>query len=394
MTAPAVTFTVEPFSNGSLLYGPLAPPDAGADAGAQLSMVLEISNQESTAVHLVGLDLSFQGGAPTPPVTIPMDLEIAANAQAVWYGTVADNQFLPQPVPDTVTLDLICEGFADPATLVLALTPHVNPTPTGSYRFPSAAADLDGDEYWVGRSGGHGPAGGGTQFFAYDFGVLGWDATASLWTQVLPGTTGDKNDEWRIYGKPIRAMADGVVVQSKNDMAENTKMGKQVPTPNPVEGNHLYIQHGDEIALYAHLQPGSIPSALAEGATVSEGDLLGLAGNSGNSTNPHLHIHVLHATKPWGGPPRPLLFHAIAVHNQATLGTPPVSGGWTMVSGQGLPAAPVAVSPTPVPMEKGTSWELLVWLFLSPGVLSDGGGFGRKPGGGGGPIGPWDPLHM
>ncbi|MBZ4420654.1 peptidoglycan DD-metalloendopeptidase family protein [Myxococcus sp. RHSTA-1-4] len=141
-------------------------------------------------------------------------------------------------------------------------------------------------------------------------------------------------------------MADGTVVAFLNTMAENTKMGKQDPTPNPVEGNHFYIQHGDELMLYAHFQTGSLnPKLMQVGAAVKAGDFLGLAGNSGNSTNPHLHIHCLQATKPWGGPPRPLPFHDIHVIDQTAVSMPNRTGPWVKVSKQGLPGTQAAIWP-------------------------------------------------
>ena len=43
-------------------------------------------------------------------------------------------------------------------------------------------------------------------------------------------------------------------------------------------------------AFYAHLQPGSIRVQIGE--TVTKGQVLGLLGNTGNSTGPHLHFQL------------------------------------------------------------------------------------------------------
>ncbi len=62
------------------------------------------------------------------------------------------------------------------------------------------------------------------------------------------------------------------------------------PTLHPA-GNHVVIEVGDgEYVLMAHLQPGSV--AVSEGQAVQPGDLIGLTGNSGNSSEPHVHIHL------------------------------------------------------------------------------------------------------
>ena len=104
-----------------------------------------------------------------------------------------------------------------------------------------------------------------------------------------------KNEDYRIYGKPVRAMADGVVVEALDTMNSNVITADAQghlqfpdPTPNPVSGNHVFVQHGTEVVKYCHLQKGSVPAELkVPGAKVWAGQTLGLAGNTGNSTNPH-----------------------------------------------------------------------------------------------------------
>lgn len=56
-------------------------------------------------------------------------------------------------------------------------------------------------------------------------------------------------------------------------------------------GNHIIIEHDDGwITWYAHLH-----SALRiVGSHVKRGDSIGLAGNTGKSTGPHLHLTVQH----------------------------------------------------------------------------------------------------
>jgi murein DD-endopeptidase MepM/ murein hydrolase activator NlpD len=48
----------------------------------------------------------------------------------------------------------------------------------------------------------------------------------------------------------------------------------------------------DQTRLFlCHLTEGSV--AVTEGQPVSAGDVLGLVGNSGRSTEPHLHLHAV-----------------------------------------------------------------------------------------------------
>jgi hypothetical protein len=177
-------------------------------------------------------------------------------------------------------------------------------------------------------------------------GVVAWDPVKNEWSSLLPGKAGDKNEHYRIWGKPVYAMADGVVVQSENTRPNNPKPGEDLSPPDPVEGNHFYIQHGDELVLYAHFQQGSLNAALMpKGSAVEEGDFLGLAGNSGNSSGPHLHIHAIQATKPWGGPPRPVPYNTLYVIERSALKPPSPAGAWVKADDQCLPPVTSAIWP-------------------------------------------------
>lgn len=69
-------------------------------------------------------------------------------------------------------------------------------------------------------------------------------------------------------------------------------------------GNHVVVSHeGGRSTIYAHLSPGSI--RVRRGQRIECGAEIGLSGNSGRSTGPHLHFEVRTggaATDPYGGP--------------------------------------------------------------------------------------------
>jgi Peptidase family M23 len=108
------------------------------------------------------------------------------------------------------------------------------------------------------------------------------------------------------YGQPAIAASEGtVVVASDGRPDQPAKAGEPASQPiaNTV-GNHVIIKvtHGDNddgdqpqriirYLLYAHLKPGSI--AVRVGQRVHRGDQVGLIGNSGFSSTPHLHFQVL-----------------------------------------------------------------------------------------------------
>ncbi|MCC7467393.1 MAG: peptidoglycan DD-metalloendopeptidase family protein, partial [Saprospiraceae bacterium] len=108
--------------------------------------------------------------------------------------------------------------------------------------------------------------------------------------------------------------------------------------PNGGAGNHFYIQHGENIALYAHFQKGSLTANLMQvGKVVKAGDFLGLAGNSGSSSGPHLHVHVRKETSIESGPFRPLLFNTGYAISKASFTSLSSSADWTKMTAHGLP---------------------------------------------------------
>ncbi|MGI8807134.1 MAG: M23 family metallopeptidase [Acidimicrobiales bacterium] len=98
-------------------------------------------------------------------------------------------------------------------------------------------------------------------------------------------------------------------------------------TAQPI-GNSVVLDLGDgQYAVLAHLQKGSV--RVAKGDTVGAGDVLGLCGSSGNSSEPHVHFHV--QDKPSfsaaGVVGIPVRFQAFEADGSGqTTGAPPVSG--------------------------------------------------------------------
>jgi hypothetical protein len=111
-----------------------------------------------------------------------------------------------------------------------------------------------------------------------------------------------KNESYYAYGNDALAVAGGIVVAVKDGIPQN------VPGPTSravtitletVGGNHVILDiGGGRFAFYAHLQPGSV--RVHVGDHVKRGQVLGLVGNSGNSTEPHLHFHLSDGNSPLG----------------------------------------------------------------------------------------------
>ncbi len=101
---------------------------------------------------------------------------------------------------------------------------------------------------------------------------------------------GAANEDYFAWGQPALAPIDATVVDMVDKYDANTP-GQLPENPLDVFGNHVVLQVGNNAFLYlAHLQKGSI--AVAKGDRVTAGTQVGLVGNSGNSSEPHLHIHA------------------------------------------------------------------------------------------------------
>lgn len=101
-------------------------------------------------------------------------------------------------------------------------------------------------------------------------------------------TDGQKNEDYYAFGKELLAPCDGEVVLSVDGIKDN-EVGKM--NPMFATGNTVIIKtSNDEYLVFAHFKQNSIK--VKEGQKVKQGELLGLCGNSGNSSEPHLHFHI------------------------------------------------------------------------------------------------------
>lgn len=100
---------------------------------------------------------------------------------------------------------------------------------------------------------------------------------------------GTANADYWAWGQEIRAPVAGTVVATLNDIPDNVP-GQLNPEAHPA-GNHVVIETGERSFVFlAHLQQGGVKVNV--GDRVQGGDVVGIIGNSGNTSEPHLHIHA------------------------------------------------------------------------------------------------------
>lgn len=104
----------------------------------------------------------------------------------------------------------------------------------------------------------------------------------------------EKNlNSYYCYGKEILAPADGIVVTVYDHFSDCRVVGggQTDPSSSDIGGNRIVIQHAEhEFSTLCHLMPHS--AAVQVGQQVRRGDTIARCGNSGNTSEPHLHFQV------------------------------------------------------------------------------------------------------
>lgn len=238
-------------------------------------------------------------------------------ALAALATLIAIRRWLNRPAPAGRMRRLVEIGLAAALTFLFALQ---IPAAIGGRQLPVGTVDIafplgdTGHAYLV-MNGGHHPllnahfmtldnpayADYRGQSFAVDLIAIdgrGWRAERFL--------GGNDPAEYLIFGAPVLAPCDGTVIGAEGGM-------RDLPVPERdterLEGNHLLIDCGDFIVLLAHLRQGSL--AVGEGDRVSARQPLAEVGNSGQSGEPHLHVHAQRGTSPdapLAGEPLPISF--------------------------------------------------------------------------------------
>ncbi len=110
-----------------------------------------------------------------------------------------------------------------------------------------------------------------------------------------------KPESHQIFGAWALAPCSGEVVQMRDDLPDLRVSERDT---NHLEGNHVLLDCGGFHLLLAHLRQSSV--VVRAGDMVRSGDTLGQVGNSGNTGQPHLHIHAQTpgtAERPFSGEP-------------------------------------------------------------------------------------------
>ena len=117
---------------------------------------------------------------------------------------------------------------------------------------------------------------------------------------------GAELDDYYGYGLPVLAPASGVVFAAHHDEPDVTIGGWRWSLAGL--SNHVGLEVApDEYLFIGHFQPGSVRVVVGDRVTV--GQQLGRVGNSGNSSEPHVHLHLQDMRRWYFGEGIPFYFH-------------------------------------------------------------------------------------
>lgn len=156
--------------------------------------------------------------------------------------------------------------------------------------------------------------------------------------------------EYPAFGAVVTSPVDGVVVAARDGRRDHRcrsnllgcvyMLGEglvlSLRGAGGVMGNHLIVAidgEGPYVAI-AHLQRGSV--AVAVGDRVRAGEEVARVGNSGNSSEPHIHLHVMDRARPGSALGQPFVFLDVQPDVAATGGATPGGAATGQATSRGL----------------------------------------------------------
>jgi hypothetical protein len=149
------------------------------------------------------------------------------------------------------------------------------------------------------------------QRYAYDFARVGSEGMRFQPGSMLRHlTAGVPASQFFCWDQPVEAAFSGQVVAVGDGWPDRRHVaalweilrGTFFARPprdgdyRPLAGNYVLVAGVPGVALYAHLRCGSV--SVLEGESIAAGAMIGSVGNSGNSTMPHLHFHLMDGPDP------------------------------------------------------------------------------------------------
>ena len=212
--------------------------------------------------------------------------------------------FIEVSVPLAETVRALAHeiGFETPDKVARTLTPP--PVSLGATKVPSLGPPLHGGP-WVAVHDPRWPRGHRRMFYAIDGNASLPGRFAIDWVGVdakgaVTHGDADRPADAIGYGSDVLAGADAIVASVRDGIAESGSIKDNAAHRlGEGAGNHVVLEIAPGLyAFYEHLRPGSV--RVRAGDRVRKGEIIGALGFSGDSTGPHLHLHVANCGDPLG----------------------------------------------------------------------------------------------
>lgn len=301
--------TPKPLVAGFNAVASITPQAFQADGKWHLVYELHVSNMDKWNCRFTRIDV-LDGGAPQKTLA---SFSGSALEQAFKHPGLAPAEKTASLTPGEFGIVFLWVDFERqedvPATLAHRVSVKVGDYPEElTVVTPAIAVDrdpvvtiaspLEGDN-WVAANGPSNSSAHRTAALPVNGHAYIAQRFAIDWVEIYPdGQTyrGDPldNKNYRAYGTEIHSVADGTVTETLDGLPQNVPNSPKLAvglTLENIGGNHVIVDiGGGRHAFYAHMQPGSV--RVKVGDKVTRGQVLGLLGNSGNSSEPHLHFHI------------------------------------------------------------------------------------------------------
>lgn len=144
-------------------------------------------------------------------------------------------------------------------------------------------------------------------------------------------TTPNKLSDYSIFGSNIMSIGDGTVVEIGDKFPDSemdnpksysedffnklsNKMVSLIGIKNTMLGNYVIIEHkSKEFSVYAHTRENSL--CVKKGNKVKQGDVIAKVGNTGHSTEPHLHFQLIDSKNIFEANGLPIMFNNVAIED-------------------------------------------------------------------------------
>ena len=161
-----------------------------------------------------------------------------------------------------------------------------------------------------------------TQRYAYDLIITNkdgkkYDADAS------------KAENYYAFGQDVLAPADGMVIKVQNNIRDYAYAGTGSINlrTRDMRGNYVIIRHADNLySLIAHLKQNSC--IVKPGDYVKRGQMIAKCGNSGHSTEPHIHFHLQDHPNFYLAVGLPILFKNMEIEYNSSMASKKVEYGY------------------------------------------------------------------